>query len=949
MNTLLRTALVCFIGVLTASACNAGVASLADKWVQGELNICFFGGSPKLRATVAETASEWAPGTSLVLNFGRAPEYRSCSRGSSDIRIGFDKTGSWAYPGRLALNVDPTLPTMNLVLDDAVPDVATARRTILHEFGHALGLLHQEQDPVANCQSEIDMNVAARRLIFSVSSMEDIRPVVANDGKYLISPFDRTSVMRFAGNETLFRRGKDSPCYGEPVEALSPDDRNLIARLYPPRPPDVSAATYRTRVSIVLDGALAQETFQHVVIALRKSNLVGVRQYVDAFGDGIGNILQKAGLSPTAAVTKEYERFLCEENPHICVRSTAGVMWQNRPAQVNTAEEKFDCGSLRVSKWILCLPNIRYETQRVFVDAKYDPSVNQSLADYVVNRLKGCASWDEACERVVEVSNPKLDPSLLRGSRQRAAPAINLTLPATIYRIPVEYGSEGERRRISEVVEDVRERRARELRVGKDQIAVRLVEPVGNPQPKAISAILSEPVRSYADVLRAMKYPFTDTENEKQLRTFHRVDVAIWDTRVDVTHCEFQRAPARLVEITVYPDPPSDPAPEKSPNCGEVRKPPVRAVERWDHGTHVAGIIAAQVNGKGIAGVNPNVNIWSWEVINGNQFNVEDDPFIRVISDFRLNPLVVNISQEIPLKSSDNTSALESFLFGAGQRIGIHNVRLVVAAAGTGTDGNGGEEGKRVERSQQCKYFPACWSNSDMGMQPRNVVSVVALDGEGKAVLKDGQKAASNYGDAFDVSAIGEATSTMHGDWVGSLRGSSFATPYVTGLASLLIGKAKSLNLEVKTSSLKERILATADSDTDDLRAASRFGRINFSRALDFTNDMVVLKPSVTGCTDCTIRGRTTNKTSWIPVSHTPYSGGPRTPRPLFVQNIRRMMSDTNGSFTVYYTDGGRLERLNSVVLDVPSTPVVVNGRSIPASSIEEYVSCSFSASCESQ
>jgi len=62
---------------------------------------------------------------------------------NANIRINFDSTkGSYSVIGREASNVPKTEPTMNFGWFDV--------GTVLHEFGHALGLVHEHQNPKGN-------------------------------------------------------------------------------------------------------------------------------------------------------------------------------------------------------------------------------------------------------------------------------------------------------------------------------------------------------------------------------------------------------------------------------------------------------------------------------------------------------------------------------------------------------------------------------------------------------------------------------------------------------------------------------------------------------------------------------------------------------------------------------------------------------------------------------
>lgn len=68
------------------------------------------------------------------------------------IRISFDTdkaAGSWSYVGQESLSQPAGSATMNLGwIDDKSSTLSdTDKGTILHEFGHVLGLMHEHQSP----------------------------------------------------------------------------------------------------------------------------------------------------------------------------------------------------------------------------------------------------------------------------------------------------------------------------------------------------------------------------------------------------------------------------------------------------------------------------------------------------------------------------------------------------------------------------------------------------------------------------------------------------------------------------------------------------------------------------------------------------------------------------------------------------------------------------------
>jgi hypothetical protein len=118
---------------------------------------------------VEATAKEWLPPNSrFALSFrNNDGSYRTWSRrdrfAGATIRIAFDQDGSWSLIGKQAQGSDvkPAEPTMNLALGPVIPGAvprlsSTDRLTILHEFGHALGLSHEHYH--AQCQTDLKLD-----------------------------------------------------------------------------------------------------------------------------------------------------------------------------------------------------------------------------------------------------------------------------------------------------------------------------------------------------------------------------------------------------------------------------------------------------------------------------------------------------------------------------------------------------------------------------------------------------------------------------------------------------------------------------------------------------------------------------------------------------------------------------------------------------------------------
>ena len=184
------------------------------------LKVHFLDGSAEERARVKRIAPEWSKHANIRFKFEQS--------GKSDIRIGFDPNGGhWSHIGKNAMFVPSHERTMNLALrGERYPD-----STILHEFGHALGLKHEHQNPALRIKW--NENAIIQELKKSQGWNEKkIRHNVINrlDATQTnFTTFDRSSIMLYAipnrwtiGN---FETGYNT--------TLSATDKQFIAKLYP--------------------------------------------------------------------------------------------------------------------------------------------------------------------------------------------------------------------------------------------------------------------------------------------------------------------------------------------------------------------------------------------------------------------------------------------------------------------------------------------------------------------------------------------------------------------------------------------------------------------------------------------------------------------------------------------------------------------------------------------
>lgn len=120
----------------------------SKKWIPGQtIKIKFLDGDIPMQEQVKKYINEWNQYVNLKFEYVSKNE-------TAHIRIGFtvgSPGGSWSYLGTdsQASSSYQDQPSLRLGWNK-VTDEQGASRTVLHEFGHALGLVHEQNSPVAN-------------------------------------------------------------------------------------------------------------------------------------------------------------------------------------------------------------------------------------------------------------------------------------------------------------------------------------------------------------------------------------------------------------------------------------------------------------------------------------------------------------------------------------------------------------------------------------------------------------------------------------------------------------------------------------------------------------------------------------------------------------------------------------------------------------------------------
>ncbi|MGQ0592449.1 MAG: M12 family metallopeptidase [Gammaproteobacteria bacterium] len=184
------------------------------RWINGsKLHVRFMGGTPAQQALAEEQARWWTQHANLTLVFDNTP--------NAEIRVTFDSSdGAWSFVGTDASSIPTNQPTMNLGFLDG--------GTAAHEFGHAIGLAHEHQNPAGGI--EWNEEVVLRDLSGPPNSWspEQIRHNVLE--KYRAdqirgTDFDRDSIMLYFFPDTWVKSGEGT----KENDVLSNLDKEFIA------------------------------------------------------------------------------------------------------------------------------------------------------------------------------------------------------------------------------------------------------------------------------------------------------------------------------------------------------------------------------------------------------------------------------------------------------------------------------------------------------------------------------------------------------------------------------------------------------------------------------------------------------------------------------------------------------------------------------------------------
>jgi hypothetical protein len=201
-----------------------GLADNYYLWDNGKtIYIKFLSGSKAMQDKVKSIVKEWERYANLKFEF--------VTVGASNIRINLDnKGGHNSMVGTLANNAPEDERTMNFDTTD-FKTFAAMRRTVLHEFGHAIGLLHEHYSPVSGIPwnkeavyADLKKTQGWDKTMVDVNLFQQYKVSYTNGTEY-----DKLSIMHYP----VFARWTTNGFSVDWNNDLSEGDKNLISLLYP--------------------------------------------------------------------------------------------------------------------------------------------------------------------------------------------------------------------------------------------------------------------------------------------------------------------------------------------------------------------------------------------------------------------------------------------------------------------------------------------------------------------------------------------------------------------------------------------------------------------------------------------------------------------------------------------------------------------------------------------
>ena len=315
-------------------------------WASGAtLAVCFVDeATPAARQRIVAAAKEWAKAANLNLqfDFGDPAGPQTCDKTKPhQISISFKGDGSSSYVGTDSKDHEPSMVLGSLNDDTSriAQNPQEVKRIVLHEFGHAIGLEHENQSPEAHCSDQIDWPKAEayyrERMHWSPQTVHDNLetmevPMRAAKDALKISGYDPRSIMQYAMPAEIFKEGASASCMTKFNFDLSDTDRKWVEGLYSDQQPGIKKAMLDAADKVLKEGGVPDEERKAAIARIAGTFGITVNQTNNAGRDVNAPVQNVTGNgNTTTGVSNSATTNTTTNNGPVITQSSSGPNSQN--------------------------------------------------------------------------------------------------------------------------------------------------------------------------------------------------------------------------------------------------------------------------------------------------------------------------------------------------------------------------------------------------------------------------------------------------------------------------------------------------------------------------------------------------------------------------------------------------------------------------------------------